>query len=216
MGWNYNTLTVSCTLCSRPVNGTRNRYDGINEFPAAATHGFYGSNGNWVGMVLLNTSLAGLDITGIHVSMTANAAGSTGNKSVYFYTSNYQTTTASGKGSIYPNSMLGSISGTFRNATTEIDLTGSLLTEMASYLSGGSQMLILYDPNGSTANYCRFTGITLTINYRTYVETQKTVKICHNGQWLECAVAVRQNGRWVEDCEVNIRGNGQWVETSHR
>lgn len=216
MGWNYDTLTVACTLCSRTANGTRNRYDGINEFPAAATHGYYGSNGNWVGMVLLNTSLAGLDITGIHVSMTANAAGSTGNKSVYFYTSNYQTTTASGKGSIYPNSMLGSISGTFRNTTTEIDLTGSLLTGMASYLSGGSQMLILYDPNGSTANYCRFTGVTLTINYRTYVETQKTVKICHNGQWLECAVAVRQNGRWVEDCEVNIRQNGQWVETSHR
>lgn len=216
MGWNYNTLTVSCTLCSRTANGTSNRYDGINEFPAAATHGYYGSNGNWVGMVLLNTSLAGLDITGIHVSMTANAAGSTGNKSVYFYTSNYQTTTASGKGSIYPNSMLGSVSGIFRNETTEIDLTGSLLTGMASYLSGGSQMLILYDPNGSTVNYCRFTGITLTINYRTYVETQKTVKICHNGQWLECAVAVRQNGRWVEDCEVNIRENGQWVETSHR
>lgn len=216
MGWNYDTLAVSCTLCSRTANGTRNRYDGISEFPAAATHGYYGSNGNWVGMVLLNTSLAGLDITGIHVSMTANAAGSTGNKSVYFYTSNYQTTTASGKGSIYPNSMLGAVSGTFRNETTEIDLTGSLLTGMASYLSGGSQMLILYDPNGSTANYCRFTGITLTISYRTYVETQKTVKIRHNGQWVECAVAVRQNGRWVEDCEVNIRKGGQWVETSHR
>lgn len=216
MGWNYDTLTVSCTLCSRTANGTRNRYDGINEFPAAATHGYYGSNGNWVGMVLLNTSLAGLDITGIHVSMTANAAGSTGNKSVYFYTSNYQTTTASGKGSIYPNSMLGSVSGTFRNETTEIDLTGSLLTGMASYLSGGSQMLVLYDPNGSTANYCRFTGITLTISYRTYVETQKTVKIRHNGQWVECAVAVRQNGRWVEDCEVFILQNRKWTETSHR
>ena len=216
MGWNYDTLTVSCTLCSRTANGTRNRYDGINEFPAAATHGYYGSNGNWVGMVLLNTSLAGLDITGIHVSMTANVAGSTRNKSVYFYTSNYQTTTASGKGSIYPNSMLGAISGTFRNTTTEIDLTGSLLTSMAIYLSGGSQMLILYDPNGSTANYCRFTGVTLTINYRTYVEDKRTVKIRHNGQWVECAVAVRKNGHWVEDCEVNIRKGGQWVETSHR
>lgn len=216
MGWNYGTVTVTCTLCSRTATGTRNRYDGISEFPAAATHGYYGSNGNWVGMVLLNTSLAGFDITGIHVSMTANAAGSTGNKSVYFYTSNYQTTTASGKGSIYPNSMLGSISGTFRNTTTEIDLTGSLLTSMASYLSGGSQMLILYDPNGSTANYCRFTGVTLTINYRTYVEDKRTVKIRHNGQWVECAVAVRKNGHWVEDCEVFILQNGKWTETSHR
>lgn len=216
MGWNFGTMTVTCTLCSRTATGTRNRYDGISEFPAAATHGYYGSNGNWVGMVLLNTSLAGFDITGIHVSMTANAAGSTGNKSVYFYTSNYQTTTASGKGSIYPNSMLGSISGTFRNTTTEIDLTGSLLTSMASYLSGGSQMLILYDPNGSTANYCRFTGVTLTINYRTYVEDQRTVKIRHNGQWMECAVAVRKKGHWVEECEVFIRQNGKWTETSHR
>ena len=216
MGWNYGTVTVTCTLCSRTATGTRNRYDGISEFPAAATHGYYGSNGNWVGMVLLNTSLAGFDITGIHVSMTANAAGSTGNKSVYFYTSNYQTTTASGKGSIYPNGMLGSISGTFRNTTTEIDLTGSLLTSMASYLSGGSQMLILYDPNGSTANYCRFTGVTLTINYRTYVEDKRTVKIRHNGQWVECSVAIRKNGHWVEDCEVFIQQNGKWTETSHR
>lgn len=216
MGWNFGTMTVTCTLCSRTATGTRNRYDGISEFPAAATHGYYGSNGNWVGMVLLNTSLAGFDITGIHVSMTANAAGSTGNKSVYFYTSNYQTTTASGKGSIYPNSMLGAISGTFRNTTTEIDLTGSLLTSMASYLSGGSQMLILYDPNGSTSNYCRFTGVTLTINYRTYVEDQRTVKIRHNGQWMECAVAVRKKGHWVEECEVFIRQNGKWTETSHR
>lgn len=215
MGWNYGTVTVTCTLCSRTATGTRNRYDGISEFPAAATHGYYGSNGNWVGMVLLNTSLAGFDITGIHVSMTANAAGSTGNKSVYFYTSNYQTTTASGKGSIYPNSMLGSISGTFRNATTEIDLTGSLLSGMASYLSAGNQMLILYDPNGNAANYCRFTRITLTINYRIYTEEKKTVMIKQIGQWVECTVAIKRNEQW-EECAVFIKRNNEWIETSHR
>lgn len=215
MGWKYETITVPCILCSRTENGTSNRYDGVNETPAAATHGSYGSNGNWIGMVLLNTNLSGLDITAIHLSMTANAAGTTSNKSVYFYSSHYQTTTASGKGSIYPNSMLGSISGTFRNMTTETDLTGNLLTEMVNYLSGGNQMLILYDPNGSAANYCRFTNITLTINYRTYVEDKKTVMIRRNGQWVECTMVIKRNGQW-EECAVSIKRNSGWIDTSHR
>lgn len=216
MGWNYETITVPCTLCSRTANGTSNRYDGIKETPAAATHGSYGNNGNWVGMVLLNTNLSGLDITAIHLSMTANTAGSTSNKNVYFYSSNYQTTTAVGKGSIYPNSMLGSISGTFRNATTEIDLTGSLLTNVAAYLSEGKQMLLLFDPNGSAANYCRFTSVTLTIIYRTYVEDQKTVMLKQNEKWTEYTINIKQNGQWIEDCEVYIKQNGQWLKTSHR
>ncbi len=198
----------TATLCSRTYNGTANRYPNSSgtESPAA-THGYYGSNGNWIGMVLLPASFKRKKIMGIKMTMTANAAGTSSNKIVYIYSSNYQTTTASGKGSIYPNMQLGTIGGTFRNQTTTVTLTGSLLEEVAKYLEAGNQMLILYDPTASESNYCRFTNIVFEITLG------NLVKYCYNGRWVLCRVYYRYDGKWVL-CAPYYHHKGKWIECS--
>ena len=185
------TETYTATLCSRTYNGTANRYPNSSgtESPAA-THGYYGSNGNWIGMVLLPVSLAGKRIKAITLAMTGNAAGTASSKTVYIYSSNYQTTTASGKGAIYPKDQLGSINGVFRNQTTTVSLSGRLLANVAEYYSSGGQMLVLYDPTASEANYCRFTDITIEITYG----NAGTVMYKHNGVWEECEIDYMVNG----------------------
>lgn len=173
------TRTYTASLCSRTYNGTANRYQG-----EAATHGYYGSNGNWVGMVLVPVYLSGYRISAINMTLTGNAAGTTASKTVYIYTSNYQTFDAKGKGSIYPSMQIGSISGRFRNNTVTVSLTGSLLSGVADYLASGNQMLILYDPTESSANYCRFTSISLEITYSdpiSFVWTDNNVYVSQNG-----------------------------------
>lgn len=189
------TETYTATLCSRTYNGTANRYPNASgtESPAA-THGYYGSNGNWIGMVLLPASLAGKQIKAITLTLTGNAAGTTASKTIYIWSSNYQTTGAVGKGSIYPKSQLGTISGVFRNQTTTVSMSGSLLTNVADYYASGGQMLVLYDPTASEANYCRFTDIIIGITYG----SSGTVKYRHNGTWVACNVYRRINGAYVQ------------------
>lgn len=183
------TNTYYATLCSRTYNGTANRYPNSSgtESPAA-THGYYGSNGNWIGMVLLPVYLSGYSISGITLRMTANSAGTSSNKTVYIYSSNYQTTSASGKGSIYPDELLGSISGVFRSQTTTVQLSGSLLSNVAEYLGSGKQMLILYDPTASESNYCRFTSVEATITYSdpvSFTWPNKTVSVSQTGKQVK-------------------------------
>lgn len=219
------TETVYADLCSRTYNGTANRYPNSSgsESPAA-THGYYGSNGNWVGMVRLPVNLTGKIITAITLTMTANTAGTTSSKTVYIYSSNYQTSSASGKGSIFPNAQLGSISGRFRNATTEVDLSGSLLSNVAEYLARGNQMLILYDPTASESNYCRFTSIIARITYEEQstidpdpepnpdpTVSYKTVKILYKGSWVECKVHYRYKGAYVL-CNPHYRYGGRYID----
>lgn len=136
-------------------------------------------------MVLLPVSMSGYKITGITLKLVGNSAGTTSSKTVYIYSSNYQTTTASGKGSIYPKSQLGSISGVFRNQTTTVKLSGSLLSNVAEYYESGYKMLILYDPTESSSNYCRFTSIDITIEYSdpvTLTWNSKTPTVSQSGK----------------------------------
>lgn len=204
------TETYTATLCSRTYNGTANRYPNASgtESPAA-THGYYGSNGNWIGMVLLPVSLAGKRIKAITLTMTGNAAGTASSKTVYIYSSNYQTTTATGTGSIYPKDQLGSISGVFRNQTTTVSLSGRLLANVAEYYSSGGQMLVLYDPTASEANYCRFTDITIKVTYG----NSGTVMYKHNGVWGECEVYYMVNGVY-EQVIPHYMKNGVYEECS--
>ena len=204
------TETYTATLCSRTYNGTANRYPNASgtESPAA-THGYYGSNGNWIGMVLLPVSLAGKRIKAITLTMIGNAAGTASSKTVYIYSSNYQTTTATGTGSIYPKDQLGSISGVFRNQTTTVSLSGRLLANVAEYYSSGGQMLVLYDPTASEANYCRFTDITIEITYG----NAGTVRYKHNGVWEECEVYYKVNGVY-EQVIPHYKKNGVYEECS--
>lgn len=204
------TETYTATLCSRTYNGTANRYPNASgtESPAA-THGYYGSNGNWIGMVLLPTSLKGKRIKAITLTLTGNSAGTTSSKTVYIYSSNHQTTTATGTGSIYPKDQLGTISGIFRNQTTTVSLSGSLLANVAEYYSSGGQMLVLYDPTASEANYCRFTDITIEVTYG----NSGTVMYKHNGVWEECEVHYMVNGVY-EQVIPHYMKNGVYEECS--
>lgn len=204
-------VSLSCTLCSRSYTGTANRYPNASgtESPAA-THGTY-SGTSWVGMVLLPQSFEGLKIKSVKMTLTGNTAGTTASKTVYIWSSNYQTTSATGTGSIYPKSQLGTISGSFRNNTVTVTLSGSTLSAVSEYLATGGRMLILYDPYGSSNNYCRFTSITIEI---TYGSAQHTVMYYHNGLWYECIVKYYKNGIW-HDVNPYYRKNNVWHETSH-
>ena len=204
------TETYTATLCSRTYTGTANRYPNSSgtESPAA-THGSYGDNGNWIGMVLLPTSLKGKRIKAITLTLTGNSAGTTSSKTVYIYSSNHQTTTATGTGSIYPKDQLGTISGIFRNQTTTVSLSGSLLANVAEYYSSGGQMLALYDPTASEANYCRFTDITIEVTYG----NSGTVMYKHNGVWEECEIYYMVNGVY-EQVIPHYMKNGVYEECS--
>lgn len=192
------TNTFTATLCSRAYTGTANRYDGIKESPAAATVGSY-SGTNWVGMVLVPVSLSGYRISSISLKLTANAAGSAKTKTVYIYSSNYQTTDASGRGSVYPKDQLGSISGNFRNSTVTVDLSGSLLSNMADYFSSGYKMLIFYDPYSSASdNYGRFTSVQVTITYSDPISFT----------WSNKKVSVSQTGKKVKVSWNAASGSG--------
>lgn len=161
-------------------------------------------------MVRLPVSLKGMKIKAVKLTMTANSAGSSSSKTVYFRTSNYQTKDASGTGSIYPNAYLGSHTAVFRNQTTEFSLAGSFLTDVAEYFSAGNQMLILYDSTGSSeSNYCRFTEILITVTY----SNANTVKIKRDGVWIECEVYYRQNGVYKQVTPF-FREDGSWWECS--
>lgn len=201
------TETYTAELCSRTYGGTANRYPNASgtESPAA-THGTYNGT-SWVGMVRLPTKLTGMRIKAIKLRLTANTAGSTASKVVYIYSSNHQTTDAEGKGSIYPNALLGSIAGAFRNTTTEVSLGGDLLTSVAEYYAAGNQMLILYDPTDNTDNYCRFTTIEITVTY----SNANTVMLKRDGVWKECEVYYRENGVYKQVTPY-YRKNGVYHE----
>ena len=196
------TETYTAELDSRTATGTLNRNEGH------ATHGAYGSNGNWVGMIRLPVSLKGMRIKAIKLSMQANSAGSTSEKTVYFHTSNYQTKDAEGTGSIFPNEYLGSHTAVFRNETTEVNLAGDFLTKTAEYFAAGNQMLILYDTTGSSyENYCRFISVEITVTY----SNANTVMFKRNGEWVECEVYYRENGVYKQVTPY-YRKNGVYHE----
>lgn len=203
------TEIYTAELCSRTYNGTANRYPNSSgtESPAA-THGSYGSNGNWIGMIRLPVNLKGMRIKAVKLTMTANSAGSSSQKTVYFRTSNYQTKDASGTGSIYPNAYLGSHTAVFRNQTTEFNLSGDFLKGVAEYFAAGNQMLILYDSTGSSdVNYCRFTEVLITVTY----SNANTIMLKRDGVWVECEVYYRENGVYKQ-CTPYYCKNGIWHE----
>lgn len=202
---------LSCGLCSRSYTGTANRYPNSSgtESPAA-THGTY-SGTSWVGMVLIPKNYQGKKISSIKLTLTGNAAGTTASKTVYIWSSNYQTTSAVGKGSIYPKSLLGSISGKFRNNTVTVTLSGSLLSNVVDYLAIGGQMLILYDSTGSSSNYCRFTSISAEI---TYGNAQNTVMYYTGSYWDECTMLYYTGSIWEEVNPYYLNGQ-TWEECSN-
>ena len=145
------------------------------------------------------------------MTLTGNAAGTTASKTVYIWSSNYQTTSAVGTGSIYPKSLLGSIYGSFRNNTVTVTLSGSLLSNVVDYLASGGQMLILYDSTGSSSNYCRFTSISAEI---TYGNAQNTVMYYTGSYWDECTMLYYTGSIWEEVNPYYLNGQ-TWEECSN-
>lgn len=200
------TETYTADLNSRTYTGTANRNEGH------ATHGNYqNGNGDWVGMVRLPVSLKGKRITAITMRLTANTAGSTSSKTVYIWSSNFDSPDEKGTGSIFPNQQLGSIDGRFRNATTEVKLSGDLLEKVAECYSLGERMLILYDPTSHIDNYCRFTNIEITVTYEE--SSTGTVKYKVNGEWVKCKVHLMVNGMY-EQVIPHVMVNGMYEECS--
>lgn len=197
------TETFTAELNSRYYN---NPDEGTRQ--GVATHGTWDGL-SWVGMVLLPISLKGKRITAIKLTMTANTAGTTSEKTVSFYSSNHQSASAEGKGSIFPKEFLGSAHAAFRNTTTVVKLSDSFLTEVAEYFSNGNQMLILYDPSSTVDNYCRFTNITFEITYG----EKGTVGFKRDGMWEECEVYYMRNGVY-ERVIPHIMVDGTYEECS--
>lgn len=200
------TETYTASLYSRTYDGTINR-DGY------ATHGTWEGN-NWVGMILLPASLLGKKVTAITFNVTANTAGTTATKTVNFYSSNHQSPTTSGTGSIFPNSRLFFVKAPFRNTSISFNLVDSNLTNVANYLSTGGQMLVLYDPTSDEDNYCRFTSISITVTYEDVATGPKgTIMYKVDGRWQECEVYLRRYGSYHKYIPC-IKKDGTWRECS--
>lgn len=193
---------ITAALYSRTHDGTANR-DGY------ATHGTYSTN-TWVGMVVLPESFYGKRITGVAMTVTANEAGTTATKTVYFYSSNHQSPNTAGTGSIFPKDELFFVKYPFRNTTVRFVLADDRLARVANYLANGGRMLVLYDPTSDENNYCRFTNVVIEITYEDYGTVAHKV----NGEWVPCEVLVRRNGVYYK-YQPLIKENGEWKECTY-
>jgi len=162
------TRTFTASLGSRITTATQNRSD-----ISAATHGYYSSNGTWVGIVHFSElNLSGYNIDAVKLTLTANSAGGTGSKTIYLNRAVYQALNPTSiSGSNLVGSSIGTISGKYRSATVTNALSGSTLANMASYLASGGNTIILYHSESAvsgqsySANYSRFTSISMEVTY---------------------------------------------------
>ena len=163
------TVAYSASMCTRKTNSTSNAKSGV------ACQEFYDSSYNYVGIVCFSgMNLTGKVITGIRLTVEAAksgyGAGST--KTVYLRKATYQNSIASGvKGIAYVGDALGTFTGSFYGNTTNYQITGTLLTNMAAYISQGNNTFTIYNPSPSTSpmgysyNYLQWESVVITVTY---------------------------------------------------
>lgn len=208
---------IQCQLCSRTTNGTANRYPNASgtEQPAA-THGTWNGQ-NWVGMIYIPRNLKGAKFSVISLILTANNAGTTDEKTVSIYSANaeHQSIPVSGqggRGDTFLGYYLANVTGRFRNAV-DMAVGVSDINAVGNYLSAGNQMLLLYDSSGNQSNYCRFTSVTLYIEY-TDGSGSTVMYFTAQGVWQPCNLYFYDGSTWRR-VNVNFYDGGGWRRCSH-
>ena len=162
------TYTASLRTLSYTAEGTVESSE--------ATQEYYTAGANRVGLLHFSgMNMTNKVITGIQITATASRAGyGLGHdKVVYLRKSNYQATSQSGvKGRAFVGDLLGTFVGQFYGNISSYTLSGSLLTNLADYLSAGNNTLILYNPDPEQSsqvyskNYLKWTAASITITYQ--------------------------------------------------
>ena len=163
------TVAYAASMCTRKTNSSSNAKNGV------ACQEFYDSSYNYVGIVCFSgMNLANKVITGIWLSIdsarSGYGAGST--KTVYMRKANYQNSIVSGvTGLGYKGDALGTFTGSFFGNSTFYQMSGTLFTNMAAYISQGNNTFTIYNPSPSASsqgysyNYLQWESVTITITY---------------------------------------------------
>lgn len=188
------TVAYAASMCTRKTNSSSNAKNGV------ACQEFYDSSYNYVGIVCFSgMNLANKVITGIWLSIdsarSGYGAGST--KTVYMRKANYQNSIASGvTGLGYKGDALGTFTGSFFGNSTFYQMTGTLFTNMAAYISQGNNTFTIYNPSPSASsqgysyNYLQWESVTITI---TYEEAVSQPSISSSSVNLGSAVTIYTN-----------------------
>ena len=163
------TVAYSASMCTRKTNSSSNAKNGV------ACQEFYDSSYNYVGIVCFpGMNLANKVITSIWLSIDAARAGygASSTKTVYLRKANYQNSIASGvTGLGYKGDALGAFTGSFFGNSTFYQMSGTLFTNMAAYISQGNNTFTIYNPSPSASsqgyayNYLQWESVTITITY---------------------------------------------------
>ena len=173
------TASYSATLRTKKPTSTSNFKTGI------ACQEFYDPSYNLVGIIsFTGMNLVNKVITGIELTVTANKAGfgAGHSKSVYLKESNYQDITVAATGAQFAGDELGIFDGSFYGNTTSYSMSGTLLSNMASYIAAGNNTFVVYNPNatasyeGYSYNYFQWTDVSITVTYQEGVSTPSTSK----------------------------------------
>lgn len=187
------TATYSASLITRKKTSSSNAKSGY------ACQEFYDSSYNYVGVSCFSgMALANKVITGISISAMSQAAGygASHTKTVYVRKSNYQNTSASATGAGYTGDALGTFTGSFYNNTTTVNITGSLLTNLAAYFAAGNNTITIYNPSpvesshGYSNNYLQWSSVTMTV---TYTEAASVPTVSSSSVNLGSAVTISTN-----------------------
>lgn len=177
------TASYSATLRTKKPGSTSNTKTGI------ACQEFYDPSINLVGIICFSgMNLVNKVITGIDLTMTSNKAGfgAGHSKSVYLKKSNYQDVTTVATGAQYAGDELGIFEGSFYGNTTSYAMSGTLLSNMASYIAAGNNTFTIYNPNatasyeGYSYNYLQWTDVTITVTYQEGVSSPSVSKASTN------------------------------------
>ena len=163
------TASFSATMRTRKAASSSNYLSG------SASQEYYESSYNFVGVISFpGMNLTNKVITGINLSITAAQAGlgAWADKVVYLRKSNYQNATTSCTGLQYVGDALGTFTGSYYGNTTSHDISGSLLTAMAAYITAGNNTFTIYNPSptasshGYSTNYLQWDSVTITVTYQ--------------------------------------------------
>lgn len=162
------TATYSASLITRIISSSSNAKTGY------ACQEFYSNTYNYVGIICFSgMALTNKVITGISITAVSQQAGygAGHTKTVYVRKSNYQNTSASATGAGYAGDAPGTFTGSFYSNTTTVALSGSLLTNLATYFAAGNNTICIYNPSpvesshGYSNNYLQWSSVTLTVTY---------------------------------------------------
>ena len=174
------TTTVSFSASMR----TRKSNSSSNSKSSQACQEFYTSGYNYVGILHFSgLNLQNKVITAVSLAVYSEKAGygAGHTKTVYLRKSYHQEASASGViGRDYCAEPLGTFTGSFYGNTTTTAFTGSLLTNVASYLAAGNNTFCIYNPSptassqGYSNNYLMWSTATLSVTYEEGVSSPST------------------------------------------